>query len=147
MRIIYLLSITLLGVGFLGFKKSDEKLNIIKWLTIFVLSLMGYNITVCMILGLLKITCHLWLLSSINVVFAVVLGYKAVKNKDFQKYTVQRQDIIGLAVLCAIFAVIVVKEIQPQDKRIKICSVRFGNSLSSCQTFFRQSNDFCELQR
>lgn len=123
MRILYLLSIILLGAGFLGFKKSDEKLNIIKWVTIFIISLMGYNITICMLLGLLKITCHLWLLSLINVVFAVVLGYKAVKNKEFQKYTASKQDWIGLAVLCAIFAVIVVKEIQPQDGGLKYAAL------------------------
>ena len=119
MRIIYLLSIILLGAGFLGFKKSEEKLNIIKWITIFIISFMGYNITVCMMLGLLKITCHLWLLSIINFVFAGILGYRAVKKKEYQKYTVKKQDLIGLAILIAIFAVIVVKEIRPQDGGLK----------------------------
>lgn len=123
MRILYVLSIIVLGAGFLGLKKSEEKLNIIKWVTIFILSLMGYNITVCMILGLLKITCHLWLLSIINVVFAIVLGYRAVKDKDFQKYTASKQDLIGLAILCTIFAVIVVKEIQPQDGGLKYAAL------------------------
>lgn len=122
-RIIYLLTIILLGAGFLSYKKSDEKLNILKWITIFILSLMGYNITVCMILGLLKITCHLWLLSIINVLFSVILGYKAVKNKDFQQYTVKKQDLIGFVVLCAIFAVIVVKEIRPQDGGLKYAAL------------------------
>lgn len=123
MRILYLLSILLLGAGFLGFKKSDEKLNIIKWVTIFVISFMGYNITVCMILGLLKITCHLWLLSIVNILFAVLLGYKSVKNKDYQKYTVKKQDLIGLAILCVIFAGIVVKEIHPQDGGLKFAAL------------------------
>jgi len=123
MEIIYILSIILLGTGFLSFKKSDEKLNILKWITIFIISLMGYNITICMILGLLKITCHLWLLSLINIVFGVSLGYKAFKNKDFQKYTSSKKDWIGFAVLVAIFAVIVVKEIQPQDGGIKFAAL------------------------
>lgn len=123
MEILYILSIILLGAGFLSFKKSDEKLNIIKWVTIFIIALMGYNITVCMILGLLKITCYLWLLSIINVIFGVLLGYKAVKNKDFQKYTVSKKDLVGLAILCAIFAVIVVKEIKPQDGGLKYAAV------------------------
>lgn len=123
MRIIYLLTIILLAMGFFSFKKSEEKLNIIKWLTIFIIALMGYNVTVCMILGLLKITCHLWLLSIINIIFAVILGYKAVKNKDFQKYTSSKRDWIGLAILCAIFAVIVVKEIKPQDGGLKYAAL------------------------
>lgn len=123
MQIIYLFSIILLAAGFLAFKKSEEKLNIVRWLTIFVVSFMGYNITVCMILGLLKITCHLWLLAIINVIFAIVLGYRAVKNKDFQKYTVAKQDVVGLVILCAIFAVIVVKEIRPQDGGLKYAAL------------------------
>lgn len=123
MEILYLISIILLGTGFLSFKKSEDRLNIIKWITIFILSFMGYNITICMLLGLLKITCYLWLLSIINIVFAVILGYKSVKNKDFQKYTVQKQDLIGLAILCAIFAVIVIKEIQPQDGGLKYAAL------------------------
>lgn len=123
MRILYLLSVLLLGAGFLGFKKSDEKLNVIKWITIFVISFMGYNITVCMILGLLKITCHLWLLSMLNSLLAVLLGYKAVKNKDYQKYTVKKQDLIGLAILCVIFTGIVVKEIRPQDGGLKYAAL------------------------
>lgn len=123
MRILYLLSVLLLGAGFLGFKKSDEKLNVIKWVTIFVISFMGYNITVCMILGLLKITCHLWLLSMLNSLLAVLLGYKAVKNKDYQKYTVKKQDLIGLTILCVIFTGIVVKEIRPQDGGLKYAAL------------------------
>lgn len=123
MEILYILSIILLATGFLSFKKSDKKLNIIKWITIFIIAFMGYNITVCMILGLFKITCHLWLLAIINIGFGVALGYKAVKNKDFQKYTVAKQDLIGLAILCAIFAVIVVKEIKPQDGGLKYAAL------------------------
>lgn len=121
--IFYLISIILLCAGFLGFKKSENKLNIIKWITIFIVSLMGYNITICMILGLIKITCHLWLLAIINIIVSVALGFKAVKNKDFQKYTVSKKDLAGLAIFCTIFAVIVVKEIKPQDGGIKYAAL------------------------
>ena len=123
MRIIYLISVVLLAAGFLSFKKSDEKLNIIKWLILFVITFMGYNITICMIFGLLKITCHLWLLSIINITMAVVLSFKAIKYKEIQKYTLKRQDIIGVVIICAIFAVITVKEIQPQDGGIKYAAL------------------------
>ena len=121
--IFYLISVVLLCAGFLGFKKSDNKLNIIKWVTIFIVSFMGYNVTVCMILGLLKITCNLWVLAIINVALGNALVYKTVKNKEFQKYTVNKKDLVGLAILCAIFAVIVVKEIKPQDGGIKYAAL------------------------
>ena len=123
MRILYLLSVIFLGAGFLGYKKSEEKLNAIKWMTIFILSFIGYNITICMILGLLKITCYLWLLSIINIVFAVILGYKAVKNGEYQKYTVNKQDFIGLAILVVIFTGILIKEIRPQDGGLKYAAL------------------------
>lgn len=123
MRIIYVLTIILLGVAFLGFKKSEEKLNAIKWSVLFLFVFMGYNITIGMILGLLKITCHLWLLSLINVAFSVLLGYRAVKYKEFQKYTVRKRDFVGLAIVVAIFAVIVVKEIRPQDGGLKYAAL------------------------
>jgi hypothetical protein len=84
---------------------------------------MGYNITVCMILGLLKITCRLWLLAIINIIFGACLGYKSIKNKDCQKYTVSKLDLIGLAVLVAIFIEIVVVEIKPQDGGLKYAAL------------------------
>ena len=121
--IFYLISIILLCAGFLCFKKSEKKLNIIKWITIFIVSFMGYNITICMILGLLKITCRLWLLAIINIAISVALGYKAVKNKEFQKYTVSKKELAGLAILCAIFAFIIVKEIKPQDGGLKYAAL------------------------
>ena len=121
--IFYLISVVLLCAGFLCFKKSEKKLNIIKWVTIFIVSFMGYNITICMILGLLKITCYLWLLGILNVTVGNALAYKTVKNKDFQKYTISKKDIAGLAILVTIFAIIVVKEIKPQDGGIKYAAV------------------------
>lgn len=123
MEIIYLLSIILLATGFFAFKKSDKELNIIKWIAIFIISLMGYNITICMILGLLKVTCHLGLLAAVNSGFGIALGFNAFKNKDFQKYTVKKQDFIGLAILFGIFAIIVIRDIKPQDGGLKYAAL------------------------
>lgn len=123
MRIIYVLSVILLGVGFFSLKKTNEKLNAIKWSIIFIIALMGYNITVCMILGLLNITAHLLLLSLINVGFGILLGYKAIKNKDYQKYFVRKQDIAGLGIVLAIFGWILIRHIRPQDGGIKYAAV------------------------
>ena len=51
-----------------------------------------------MILGLLNITSYIWFLSIINLLVAFVLGYKAIKNKDMQKYFVRKQDIVGIII-------------------------------------------------
>ena len=123
MRVIYILTVLLLATGFLGFKKSDEKLNIVKWIIIFIVSFMGYNITICMILGLLKIKAYLALLAIINIAVSVALSYKAIKTKQFQKYTFFKKDLLGVFIVIAIFSVIVVKEIKPQDGGLKYAAV------------------------
>lgn len=111
MGIVYVLTLIILGIAFMMFKKSDEKLNFIKWLIIFLVSIYGYNIVLGMVLGLLNITSHIWLLSIINLCFAFGLGFKAFKNKDIQKYFVRKQDIAGIIVILIIFGVMFVKDL------------------------------------
>lgn len=123
MEILYVLTVILLGISFMIFKKSNEKLNFIKWIVIFLVSLLGYNVTIGMILGLLNITSYMWLLSLINIAFSVLLGYKAIKNKDFQKYEVSKMDVVGLIIVLAIFTVVVIKDIRPQDGGIKYAAI------------------------
>ena len=79
MEILYILTLIILGISFMMFKKSDEKLNFIKWLIIYIVSLLGYNILIGMTLGLLNITSHIWLLSIINILVSVGLSYKVIR--------------------------------------------------------------------
>ena len=111
MEILYILSVIVLAVAFMLFKKSEEKLNFIKWLIIFVVSFLGYNIFWGMILGLLNITSHLWLLSLINIVFSILLGFKAIKKKEFQKYSITKLDVVGLILIFVIFGVMLFKDL------------------------------------
>ena len=111
MGILYILTLIILGIAFMIFKKSNEKLNFIKWLIIYIVTLYGYNIVIGMVLGLLNITSHIWLLSIINLLVSVALGYKAVKNKDMQKYFVRKQDIAGIIVALIVFSVMLVKDL------------------------------------
>ena len=59
MGILYIITLIILGISFMMFKKSEEKINFIKWLIIYIVSLLGYNIVIGMVLGLLNITSHL----------------------------------------------------------------------------------------
>ena len=111
MGILYILTLIILGISFMIFKKSNEKLNFIKWLIIYVVSVLGYNIVIGMILGLLNITSHIWLLSIINILVSVALSYKAIKYKEIQKYFVRKIDIIGILVIFTIFAVMFFKDL------------------------------------
>ena len=111
MGILYLLTLIILGIAFMTFKKSEEKLNFIKWLIIYLVLLFGYNIAIGMILGLLNITSYIWLLSIINLVISFGLGFKTFKNKEFQKYTVRKIDIFCLCVILIIFTVMFFKDL------------------------------------
>ena len=111
MEILYILSVIILAVAFMLFKKSDEKLNFIKWLIIFTVSFLGYNIFLGMVLGLLNITSHLWLLSLINLAFSFILGYKAIRKKEIQKYFVTKLSIVGLILVFVIFGVMLFKDL------------------------------------
>lgn len=111
MGILYILTLIALGTAFMLFKKSDEKLNFIKWLIIFLVSLLGYNVVIGMTLGLLNITSHIWLLSLINLGFAILLCYKAIRKKEIQKYYVTKLSVIGLAVIFVIFGVMFFKDL------------------------------------
>lgn len=111
MEILYILTIIVLGISFMLWKKNDEKINFIKWLIIFIGVLFGYNIFIGMLLGLLNITSHIWLLSIINIVVASLIGFKSIKSKDFQKYYVRKLDIAAILIIFAIFTVMFFKDL------------------------------------
>ncbi len=111
MEYLYIFTIIFLVLGFIALKKSDKKLNLIKWICISVVSLYAYNITVCMILGILQITQNIWLLAIINFVFGLVFWFKAIIKHEFQKYRCSKFDIISIVVILIFFGVMFVKDL------------------------------------
>ncbi len=111
MKILYILTLIILGISFMLWKKKNEKINFIKWLIIFFGVLFGYNIFLGMLLGLLNITSHIWLLSIINILTAILISFKAIKTKDFQKYFVRKIDIAAIIIVFAIFTVMFFKDL------------------------------------
>lgn len=111
MGILYILTIIFLGVGFILFKKSSKELNIIKWICIFTVGILAYNITICMLLGILNIKQNIWLLSIINTVIGAILLYKPIKNHEFQKYKCSKIDIFMIIVLLLICIVMFIKDL------------------------------------
>lgn len=109
--ILYIFSLIFLISSFMIHKKSDNKLNFIKWIIISLASIYGYNIFIGMILGLLNITLHIWLLSLINVFFGSILIIKTIKSKEIQKYTISKLDIVGFISILIIFGVMFIKDL------------------------------------
>ncbi len=111
MEILYVITLVILGISFMLWKKKEEKINFIKWLILFFTVLLGYNIFLGMLLGLLNITSHIWLLSIINIAVSVLIGFKAFKTKDFQKYYVRKLDVVAILIVLAIFIIMLFKDL------------------------------------
>ncbi len=111
MGILYIITLILLGISFMMFKKTNEKINFIKWLIIYFIALFGYNVVIGMVLGILNITSHIGLLSIINLVLALILSYRVIRYKEIQKYFVRKLDIAGILIILVIFIEIFVKNI------------------------------------
>lgn len=111
MGYLYVLTLILLGVGFIAFKKSDKELNLIKWICIFVVGILAYNTTICMLLGIINIKQHIWLLAIINAVIGFLLLYKPIKNKECQKYKCSKLDIFMISIILIMFVVMFVKDL------------------------------------
>lgn len=108
---LYILTLILLGIGFIASKKSDKELNFVKWICIFIVGIFAYNLTICMILGILNIKQNIWLLAIINTLIGSTLLYKAIKNKNYQKYKCSKLDIFMISVILIIFGVMFFKDL------------------------------------
>lgn len=115
MDYIYIITTIILGIAFMLYKKSEEKLSFVKWLIIMILLDISYNIVVAMFFGLLAIPLNLGIFSLVNICFSIVLGYKAIKNKDFQKYYFSKLEILGLIIITLMFGVMLVKDMKIQN--------------------------------
>lgn len=115
MDFVYVITMILLGIAFMLYKKSEEKLSFVKWLIILILTIISYNIVVGMFFGLIAIASNMLLLSIVNIFFTAILGYKAIKNKDFQKYYFCKKEIAGLIIITLVFGVMLVKDMKIQN--------------------------------
>ena len=111
MGYLYIFTLVLLGFAFISVKKSEKKLNLIKWICIFLIGIFAYNITICMILGILNIKQHIWLLSIINILFSIIPLYKVIKKHECQKYKTSKLSIFMIIVILIMFGVMFVKDL------------------------------------
>ena len=124
--ILYVVCTIVFAVAFLLFKKSEEKQSLLKWITISIVSFMGLNVTLGMILGLLKIKMTLFTLSLIYLIFSYLLLRKDFKDKNFQKYEFTKKDGIALVLLAILFTVVLFKDIRVYDGGLKFAAIDAG---------------------
>lgn len=111
MAYLYIFITIFLILGFIFRKKSEKELNLIKWICISVVGLYAYNITLCMILGILHITQNIWILSLINFIIGAILWYKPVRKCECQKYKCSKIDVFSLVMIFILFGVMFVKDL------------------------------------
>ena len=95
-QIIYVLSVIYIFVTFILYKKSNEKISLLKFLTISVVTFLCYNTFVCFILNTINISITLFTLSLINIILGTIPLYFIIKNKEIQKYKIEIKNIIAM---------------------------------------------------
>ena len=95
MNILYLISIVILIATILAIKKSNNKINFISSLVITIIAFLCYQAILVYFLDLVKIPITLLTMGIINILVSFVLwGIMVFKIKQFQKYTIKKQDLI-----------------------------------------------------
>lgn len=103
--ILFIISSIMLIINFLLIKKSDNKLNIIKWLFISLILIFCFNSLIAYILGYINIPTNLLSMSLIYLLICIFIYLKFLK-KNQQKYYFNKKDLIYLFILLLIVAII-----------------------------------------
>lgn len=111
MNILYLISIVILIATILAIKKSNNKINFISSLVITIIAFLCYQAILVYFLDLVKIPITLLTMGIINILVSFVLwGIMVFKIKQFQKYTIKKQDLIFLGIMLIVNIPILYKE-------------------------------------
>lgn len=123
MGIFYCLTVIAMLAVFVLFKKSEEKVNLVNWCVISLVSYLAFNILVCMIFGCMNIRTDLLFLSIANLVVTAGLGFKIFKDKQIQKFEIRKQDIIGVIICVCVICHMAVSQYAPLAKSVANASV------------------------
>lgn len=99
MGVIYLISLLVLFLSFILVKKSDRKIDIISSISIGVVTIFCYNTFICYILTFFVIPVKLSILTVINLIVSCVFVFLTAKNKQVQKYSFERIDLLYIALI------------------------------------------------
>lgn len=97
MAILFILTYILLIYSFIRIKKTNNKLNILIWILISIITYMGYNSILIYLLSILGIHSTLLLRSIIHIIISIIFIIISKKNK--QQYYFNKMDLGVIIVL------------------------------------------------
>lgn len=115
MNIIYAIITIILLIETIMIKKSDEKLNVFSQVIITTILLSCYNMLICYIFNLVKLPITLFTLSIANVIIIIIEIIKMLKDKQIQKYYLDKKDIIFILIVLSVIVPIACKQYGNMD--------------------------------
>lgn len=98
-EIIYLISVVVFIIIITIIKKSQNKMNFTKFFTLMIVTFLCYNTLICYVLSSLSIAIKIEFLAIINFLISIILGSIILKNKEIQKFYINKKDIIAIIVI------------------------------------------------
>lgn len=99
MNIIYIITSIVVILSYLLMKKEDKKYNIIHSIIISAIIFLTYNIFISTIMFFTYIKSTLLNLSILNIVFSIYPIHTIRKNKEIQKYYLNKIDLIAVIIM------------------------------------------------
>lgn len=97
--ILNILSTIYVLVTFFLIKKSNQKINFLKFFTISIVTLLCYNMVVCLLFSVIKIPITLQALFVINILIATIQLIFIIKRKQIQKYSFRKMDAVAIIII------------------------------------------------
>ena len=110
MNIIYAIITAILLIVTILIKKTDKKLNIFSQIVITMVLFACYNMLVCYIFSLVRLPITLLYLSIVSVAIITVEIVKILKDKQIQKYYIDKKDIIFVLLVLVVILPIANKQ-------------------------------------
>ena len=133
--IFYILTVIAMVVTFILVKKSESKVNLINWCILSGIAYLCFNITICMIFGVLNITTNLVFLSVVDLLVTAGFGFKIYKDKEIQKFEIRKRDLVAMIICLAIICYMGKNQYRPFDKSVGNASVDVSMHYSAATNF------------
>ena len=106
MGIIYLISIGILLISFIAFKKTSKQINIISFISISVVTLFCYQAFLCYLFTFVGIPITLEILTMVNLLIAVSFIVLIIRKKEYQKYSIDKLDVLSVSIIAIVVLVV-----------------------------------------